>query len=1564
MAASLVGPFPAAYTGLGLSSGSTTGMRTAPASPPASPGALRACGVALARLLLLAGLAAAPAWAARVDFYFQRLQAEPGLAQNTVNALLQDQHGFVWIATQGGLHRYDGYRHELFQHHADRPDGIPDSFVTALANGPDRDMLFVGTNAHYVAALDLASGRFRRYGERAPQDVGGRAERVRALLFQPGEGLWVGTGAGIDLLDPHSGQRRAVLRFGQEQGSAAEILALAPADGGGVWAASNVALYRASPAGDVQAVEGVGAVRALARGRDGSLWLGGNEGLLRIAPGSAALEPVWSSASPGSPPAAVVAIAEDQRGMLWLALEASGIARLDPATGEVVRIQHDPQLPASLPEQSIVQLMVDRSGLLWLGGQVRGVVVTRTEGAPFVHVLDLDPARDRISTNHLRALHQAPDGGLWLGTEGDGLKRYDLEADRFDSWSQVLARAMGQDRPPREFRVLGIAPGDAETLWISTNHGLFHLDPAARSARRIEIDPKAAGVSTGAYLRALLRARDGSLWIGTYGGGLVHFHPGSPDWHAYRQVAGDPASLSHDLINCVFEDAQGRIWIGTLDGLNVLDPSSGQLRRFRHDPTDPRSLSGNLVRVVRATADGTLWVGTHSGLNRVIESEDGAIAFERIGVEQGLPNPAVYGVLEDALGRLWISSNGGIARYDRTSGEFRRFGVRDGLQDLEFNGGAWLELADGRLAFGGTRGLNLFWPEAILDSAFAPPVVLTSLRAGADPADLAGLVGGREVRVGQDARVLRIGFAALDYAAPERNRFRYRLEGFDPGWVEAGSPPEAAYTNLDPGRYTFRAQGSNRDGVWSSNELVLPITVVPPWWNSLPAHLAYAMALAAAVMLLVMAQRSRRSQQRALLAQIREREERLKLALWGSGDEFWDWNVRENSLFRLGADQLLGLRREHQVSTDDWRSRAVHPEDLPRVQRILQEHIVGHTEFFESEHRIRNAQGGWVWVRSRGKVVARDEAGNPLRISGTARDISASRRAERDRRIATEVLRSMGEAVAVADLEFRFVSVNPAFSRMTGYGEEEVRGQATSLLDSPQHSAEYYQRVRESLEHTGHWQGEMWQRRKDGEEFLGWIELSEVRDGHGTRTHYVAVVGDITDKKRAEQELRYLANYDTLTGLPNRTLLAERLARAVVRARRQDTRVAVLFLDLDRFKDVNDSMGHAAGDRILKAAAARLLTTVRETDTVARLGGDEFTVVLEDMAGLEVAEEVARKIIAAFAEPLDLDGRGDVVVSPSIGISLYPDHGLVPTDLLKFADTAMYQAKDRGRNTYQVYTEAMDAEAKRRANMIAALRKGLDRGEFRLVFQPRLSLLDERITGVEALVRWHSEDLGEVLPTVFIPLAEETGLILPIGEWVLREACLTLKRWRHQGLTELCMAVNVSVLQLLRGDLPTVVREVLAEVGVPAERIELEVTESMVMANAQETTAVLRDLKQLGVTLAIDDFGTGYSSLVYLKRLPIDTLKIDKEFIGDITTDPDDEAITATVITMAHSLGLNVVAEGVESGEQLAYLREQGCDEIQGFWLAPPLEPHHCVAFIRGYAPGREQGRIAAGAVG
>jgi len=1493
--------------------------------------------------------AAAAVHSAEREFLFHTPKGAEELSQNTINDLHQDPDGYVWIATQNGLHRYDGYGYELYEHRPSDPEGLRDSFITALAS--DAERLYVGTRTRWVAALDRRTGQLQHYPDDDLLVTSSPHSSVTALLRVEGQGLWVGTAAGVDLLDALSGERVAKHRFAPGASLNTSTAALALEPDGAVLAATSEGLLRfRDAASEPESIALDETPTALLVDARGSIWIGGVGGLWRLSAGEAPHR-VWPRQGQAAAPVRDLAV--DGDGRLWLSLAGIGLLRYEPDSGLETLIRPDHEIPNSLPEATIGSLMLDRSGMLWLGGEVRGVATVRPRGAGFTFVVDKDPAINRIATNNIRVIHEDAGGDLWLGTEGDGLKRYRRAEKRFERYADAMGKALGLAAAPPLLRIQGIVGGGGGLLWVSSNLGLFEVDPASGRIRAIGVGLQPDGDATPVSLRGLIRARDGSLWIGSYSGGVLHYQPGAERWRHFRNRRDDPRSLSHDLVNVVFEDSLSRIWVGTLEGLNLLDPVRGTVRRVLHDPEDPQSISGNLVRSILQSRDGSLWFGTHSGLNRLAgEGDQGVLRFERFSTEDGLPNSTVYALLEDDQGLLWMSTNRGIASLDRSSRDVRRFGLRHGLQDMEFNGGAAAVLATGELAFGGLRGFNLFRPEHLERSAFQPPVVLTSVQLGSERLHPDEFTAKHGVLMRHSDRLLRFSFASLDFTAPQDNVFAYRLEGFDPDWITADNRNEATYTNLNPGSYRFKVRGSNHDGVFSSHEIDLPVRVTGPWWSSGSAKLAYLLLGASLLGLFLWRRHRLREAEQRLLSDVREREDRLKLALWGSGDEFWDWNVKDNSLYRIGADQLLGFHREQQLSTDEWRTRGVHPEDLPRVQRILQQHIVGATEHFESEHRIRNAKGEWIWVRSRGRVVSRDAEGNPLRIAGTARDITANRVADHEHRIALEVLSSMSESVAVVDLDFRFVSVNPAFCRMTGYEPDEVIGLPSSALDSDQHSPEFYRQVRQTLVDLGHWQGEMWQKRKDGEEFLGWLELSEVRDANGERSRFVAVASDITDKKRAEQELRFLANYDTLTGLPNRTLLSERLARAVVRARRIESRVAVLFLDLDRFKDVNDSMGHAAGDRILKAAAARLLSTVRETDTVARLGGDEFTVVLEEVSSIAEAERVAKKILSAFQAPLDLDGQNDVSISPSIGVSIYPDHGLVPTDLLKFADTAMYHAKDRGRNTYQVYTETMDAEAKRRATMAAALRKALERGEMSLVYQPRLSLLEGRISAVEALLRWHSAELGEIPPATFIPLAEETGLILPIGEWVLREACYTLQRWRRQGLGDVGMAVNVSVLQLLRSDLPDQIRSVLNEVGLPANSIELEVTESMVMANAEQTISVLRELKRTGVSLAIDDFGTGYSSLVYLKRLPIDTLKIDKEFIGDLTTDPDDEAITATIITMAHSLGLNVVAEGVELPEQLHYLREQGCDEIQGYWLSPPLEAHQCLAFIRSHLQG------------
>jgi len=717
-----------------------------------------------------------------------------------------------------------------------------------------------------------------------------------------------------------------------------------------------------------------------------------------------------------------------------------------------------------------------------------------------------------------------------------------------------------------------------------------------------------------------------------------------------------------------------------------------------------------------------------------------------------------------------------------------------------------------------------------------------------------------------------------------------------------------------------------------------------------PMPASHSLVLAAGALLLVMAfllllgHHRREREQREHLDALRQREEKLRLALWASKERYWDYDLDRRILESTSIEGEGDLRLRVNLEED----HRIHPDDVAAVREHLRQHLRGENQMFLSEHRVRDEAGEWRWMRARGRAIGRDAGGRIHRIAGTARDVTAIRANESERRIAVEVMHSMAESVVVVDDGFCFVTVNPAFTRMSGYQPDEVIGKDASLLNSSQHDAAFYQQSRQAMQ-QGPWTGEMWQRRKDGQEFLCAVQANAIQQSGSQRRLSVLVATDITDRRRIEQELRYLANYDTLTNLPNRTLLAERLSRAIVRARRQGTCVALLFMDLDRFKDVNDSLGHATGDRILRLAAQRLQQAVGTSHTVARIGGDEFTVVLEDVAHAGEADVIAQRVIEAFDAPLLLDDRQEIVVTPSIGISLYPDHAQVTTDLLKHADTAMYQAKAAGRRTFMRYADVMDSNSRRRAGMIAALRRVVERDELRLEFQPKLTLADDCIRGVEALLRWDSAEHGAVPPAQFIPLAEESGMIVAIGEWVLREACKTLAGWHAAGIDGISMAVNVSAVQLLRSDLPRTVEHILRETGIAPGQLELELTESVLMANADFAAERLQTFRKIGVAIAVDDFGTGYSSLAYLRRLPITTLKIDKAFIDDLGLpgDTEDAAITTTVIAMAHSLGLDVVAEGVETAEQLAFLRQHGCDIVQGYWLAPPLAASECLRFVR-----------------
>ncbi|MGH8076288.1 MAG: diguanylate cyclase domain-containing protein, partial [Lysobacter sp.] len=1248
------------------------------------------------------GIGFAPrADAATREFYFAKLGGDRGLSQNSVTALAQDRQGFVWVGTQGGLNRYDGQRFVAYRHDSRDRASLPESYVTALAVEGER-ALWVGTYSQFVARLDLGTGRIRRFAVGANED---RARgRVMALLPRAGK-LWIATMAGLEVLDPATGKRRQVLALDPRQLGGVPWQQLLGDREGNVWHASAAGLYRIDRHYQATLIGPGAETRALWTDPLDQLWVGRKDGLFRVL-SDRSLHKVWPAADADERDEAEIrAITQAPDGQLWLSLYGSGLRRYDPLTGRTSSIEENTRIDASLPDNSINALMVDRGGMLWVGAQFRGVAIADPRGTRFKYLLDTahDLNANAAADDSIRSIRAASDGALWMGTDNARLLRYDLTADQFEDLTGILPPVNTAGNRFR--RVMAIGDAGHGRLWLATTNGLLQLDPATR-----QVEDIALGSYGAPNLRSLLIDRRSDLWLGTQLMGALHYRRDSGRVVAYGPREGDVGRLSHPMVHAMLEDTRGRIWFGTGDGLDRLDPATGELHHFRHRSARADSLSGNLVRALHQSRDGSLWVGGHAGLSRVVEHADGQVTFAHpLAAPLGKrPMPVVFTIAEGPGNELWLGTDTGMLRFDPRRQQVRTYKLADGLQDMEFNGGAVATLADGRLAFGGVRGLNLFAPAQMADSSYVPAVRLLSARIGTEAPGDAALWQPTRLEVPDKAEILRLRVGALDFAPAADLRYRYRLEGFDKHWIDNGSLQYITYTQLPPGQYTFHAQTTNRDGAWAGKALSIPVRIQPPLWRH-PLSIAAATLIGVALTL-VFAWRwhHRRRRELGYFEQIRVREERLKLALWASGEHFWDYDLVDRAMHSMRVLDSSGQTPEIGVLTQIDADHEIHGDDLPRVLETLEQHLNGTAALFLSEHRVRSAHGQWRWMRARGRVVERDTDGRALRVAGTARDITASRSAERERRVSSEVLRSMAEAVVVFDRGFEFVSINPAFTRMTGYGDIEVIGRSTSLLDSHQHDPEFYRGMRDELERNSLWAGEIWQQRKDGTEFLCWLQASSVQEAGGQRGHYVAVLSDITDQKRAEQELRYLANYDTLTSLPNRTLLSERLSRAIVRARRDGSRIAVLFLDLDRFKDINDSLGHAAGDRILRAAAARLQETVGDEHTVARLGGDEFTVVLENIGTAEQAEQVARDVIDAFEQPLDFNERHDVTISPSIGISLYPDHAHVPTDLLKHADTAMYQAKAAGRRTFMLYADAMDIEIRSRATISAALRKVLD----------------------------------------------------------------------------------------------------------------------------------------------------------------------------------------------------------------------------------------------------------------
>lgn len=676
--------------------------------------------------------------------------------------------------------------------------------------------------------------------------------------------------------------------------------------------------------------------------------------------------------------------------------------------------------------------------------------------------------------------------------------------------------------------------------------------------------------------------------------------------------------------------------------------------------------------------------------------------------------------------------------------------------------------------------------------------------------------------------------------------------------------------------------------------------------------------------------------------ELKKSEEKFRQLAETTEAIFWEYDVVADrwSYIAPQVTRMLGYAPEEWTNFQFWTDH-LHEADREWVTLYCKQKTQqGKAHTFD--YRFLKKDGKTVWLRD--FISIEMEFNRPIRLRGLMIDITERKTTELELKKLSLAVKQSPAAVVITDIQGAIEYINPKFTRITGYTLEEVRGRNPRILQSGNMPPEVYQNLWETISLGEEWHGELENKRKDGSFFWELASISPVRDKTGKITHFIGVKEDITERKRYEKRLHHMATHDELTGLANRTLLQERLNQSLQHAYGSNRQVAVLLLDLDRFKVINDSLGHDFGDKLLGAVAKRLSKSVRTGDIIARLGGDEFVVLLPEVDEASTAALVANKLLQCLSAPFVIDGR-EIIVTASMGICLSSPDSNDETTLIRNADIAMYRAKSAG-NNFAFYSPDMNRQIIETMELESALRLALEREEFCLHYQPIVDLASGRITGCEALIRWQHPSRGMVSPGDFIPLAEETGLIVDIGNWVLIEACRQAKAWQTAGLPPLVVSVNLSARQFRKDDLAQSVQLVLEQTGLDASLLDLELTESMIMDDSIGAVRTMQDLKKLGVVLSLDDFGTGYSSLNYLRRFPVDTLKIDRSFVGDVASDPSCASVTTSIIAIAHNLKLKTVAEGVENREQLAFLAGCGCDSYQGFVFSKPLSAQQFAALI------------------
>ncbi|MFT5162273.1 MAG: diguanylate cyclase (GGDEF)-like protein/PAS domain S-box-containing protein [Alteromonadaceae bacterium] len=1482
---------------------------------------------------------------AKLDFLrLDRLSPEEGLLEGYVTSLLIDKEGFLWLATQGGLNRYDGYQLTNIKGPGDIFDGKPILYLFQDSTG----LMWISDGNSGLYTLDLTT---QTYQKRLDENLLGdpsEATRVGHMVEQDNGDIWMTSTQNLRLFHRKTGKIETVFTItglGKELDSIRHLLL------------HENHLFIATSFGVFVMDINTRKVKTLAHTPDANvsthqrnakeLYLHGNEVLVGTVEGlySIGVEHIQAYIDDTVTLEAPRELIKYRN--IWRLLPADN-GWFYVATDEgLLHYNHqqayletlwefsdDPRF--EITDNNILDVVTDKQNNFWLASRTDGAFYWNIKTSVFESIYRKKFGVNQLSDNLAWSVVQTDDKALWVGTQ-NGLNKVDLGT------GQAVNYLVSEDKKAIETMgsVYQIMKGDDGLLWLSTGDQIEKLvafDTNTGKKRPLLLANEEASAIMAEPGKGFHLDEQGGMWFATD----KHFYRYNTKKGTVDLLTGLDGAVKPSLMtgfigalpnrpNTMLLSAYGQLWL--------YDIEKNQARQIYaipgftpQDYTAPDSWVIDKHNVLWLTVPGHGLVGLDADTFEVKYNYDQT---------NKLPNNIVYGAQLDTRGNLWLSSHQGVLRLDVDSQHLEHFTHKDGLATNEFNGGKGVSphtrLKDGRLAYASMLGVTLFDPtELVLQEESEYEVKVTNLGLLSRDLNLPLRdLSGTDLALKYNDIGLKINFSTMSFANQSKTRYHYELTGQEEIKYPQSSNHSILIPRLQPGDYTFTVLAVEPQTGKKSKAKSINISVSYAWWGS---PLAYSIYSVIVLGFIFVWWRKRKTRVLSLLEahnSLLVSEERLQLALKGSQSGVWDWQAEHNVMFEPRIGELLGHDDLPKIIALIQHVGLIHPNDRADFESAWALFLTRPQNNFECTYRMRNKQGKWFWFHDLGMVAQKDQFGKPSRITGTYTNITETRANEEQARLFGEAFKQTRDWVLILDVYQEPIAANQSFRDTFGIdGQESLTSNVGKIVGIDRNKQAHYAEILNTLDAGGHWQGEEMVLNKEGQAYPVILSINAVPGKVDEVAFFVLVLTDITAQKAAENDLRQLANYDSLTGLPNRALLLDRIKHAIEHARRYKFNMALFFIDLDRFKQVNDSLGHDVGDLLLIDVARRLQKVLREGDTVARLGGDEFVILLESYNVIEDVSHIAQKVIDEIDQPILLR-KDSVSVSPSIGIALYPDDAEQHNELLKHADVAMYHAKEAGRNNFQYFTKEMNERVRVKLELENKIKQAYVNDEFVNFYQPIVDATTRRLKGFELLLRWQSPE-GLIPSNAFIPVAEDIGLIIKMTQNALKQGLVDLRTWYDMG-HQPYLSINLSIKDLEQDSLADDVELLLQASGLPPSLIRFEITESALMIDINKAIETMNRLTELGTILALDDFGTGYSSLKYLKEFPIEIIKIDRSFVKDIGIDTNDEAIIDSIIVMANSLGMYCIAEGVETEEQLAFLVERKCALIQGFLFSKPV---------------------------